>query len=924
MKRILLIFIILLPVNSWSDGFIGWKKISTEHHTFIFEDYDENTAYELAGYSEEIYSIVTDFFDYYPSKITIYINSRIDSPNGMFYPIPGSINLYPVYPLNSENSTKSASWLYELLLHEMVHYVGLENQKGIFGGLSYIFGKDLAAVNGAFLPAWMIEGIAVFLESKYTSGGRGRNKYFEAFTKAAAIEEQYFNIYQLAYSSDFPPYNRIYSGGYILIKYLIDSYGEDIFQRIYNRYVKFPFFGPFASIKEETGKTTREIFEELKKIEMASYSTDQDILKSFPSNTISSDSYSNWTHPVKTDKGILAYRTDHEKKPAIVLFDDETGDEEIIVEALLMDGSSFNADKSGNSIVFTSGSYSNYHSYGYSLISNLYLHKNSKTHLLVENQSLFQPAISIDGNSIVAVQRMGSYSKLVSIDSETGRITDLYSREQTNIMNPAFSPTSDKIAFIVNDHGYQDIYIMERNNPDSARPLITIDMFSEYYPRFIDENQLSFISDRDNDLSLFSFDIEKLEMSLLFKDQVGIADAFIDSDNIIYSSYRTKGYELRKAKLTKETIFSFQESSETIPIKDIDNFEKTTYIDWTFPYLWLPKPDLKMSSTKGTQWGLGFAIFAGSYAQTGKYTFEFNYLPGLNQIHGSFDYNQKLGRTSLLYNISQSYNELYDGFNYYWKQQTEQTVSLIVPLYEKSTFNWRNVLQTYFSFKHILELIDLSSFTIADSFSMNSDNYLIGSTGIIFNGYDINYPRKAYFGDLAIYNQLGFSLLLPVFSATKTSYIIKESGSISIPLGPEGFNLKPLWEGAYHNNHASSSAVNARGWSPSTLISDFSLYYSLEYLMPLALLDWGFPLGFNIQNIAASIHFEGMNHFTFEEGSVRNEYYAGLKLMGTLGYNYGAVPAGAGINFRIYNDGTPFKPSEDIKIYFYLSTDNLF
>jgi len=923
MNKILLIFFIFFPVFSWSDDFDGWKKLSTDHYIFIFEESDSNTAFELAGYSEEIYDKVTTFFDFYPKKIHVYLNSRIDSTNGMFFPIPGSITLYPVYPFSSENSTKSTSWLYELLLHEMVHYVQLENRRGFFGALSYPFGKDLSAASGAFLPAWMIEGIAVYLESAFSNGGRGKNQYFEAINRASAIEEDYFSIYQLAYTSDFPPYNRIYSGGYALTNYIIKNYGEDIIQKIYLRYIKFPFFGPFSAIKRETGLSLKEIFENFKKDEINKYAPRKKIPETYPSLKAGTESYSSWTHPVQTEKGILFYRTDLKKNSAIVLLDKNGGEEIVIVETQLMDGSSFNADSSGDKIVFASGDYSLYNTFGLSLISNLYMIENGVTELISENQSIFQPAISGDGESIIAIQRAGSYSKLISVDQKTGTITDLFFKKQTNIMNPVFSPDSTKIAFVVNDHGFQDIYTMDLSNLNSAEPIFTPDLHSEYYPRFINEQTISFISDRDDDLSIYTFNLNSKAMFLIFKDPVGVADGFIDGEKIHYSSYRTKGYEYRVGNIGEAVPYTVNQNEDHPDEITIETFDTKTYLDWSIPYLWLPKPYMQVTTNEGIQWGFGAAVFAGSYGQSGQWIFDLNYLPEPGQFNSTFDYTRKLGTSTLNYSLGQSFNEYFNGLEYFWRQETKQTIGLTFTAYENSRLNWRNVFKTFASFTHKLQVDDFLSFPFADSFSMNSQNYLYAGAGVYLNNFKINYPAKALFGDISIFNQLEFSMILPVLSAAQTSYVIKESGKLALPLGPEGYLLQSAWQAAYHNKGLSSSAVNARGWTPALIRSDVSVYYSLDYLMPIALVDWGMPLGFNIQNIAAAVHLEGLSNFLFE-GSESSEFYAGFELVGTYGYNYGKIPAGAGINFRFYNKGEAFNPSEDIKVYFFLSFNSLY
>lgn len=923
MRKFFVFLLFVIPYLTWSNDFSGWKEISTDHYRFIYEEKDELTAFELSEYSEEIYSLVCSFFDYYPDKINVYINGNIDSPNGAFYPLPGSIYLYPVFPFNSENTTKGRSWLFEILLHEMVHYVNLENPIGFFGILSHLFGKDLSAANGAFLPAWMVEGIAVYLETEYSKGGRGRNKYFEAYNKASAVEQTYFSIYQLAYSSGFPPYNRIYSGGYLLLDYLINNYGEEIFQKIYRSYVKFPFAGPFGAIKRETGKDIKVIFEELKVSEQLKYASLKSIIERYPSKKLSLSSYGDWTHPVRTDKGLIVYRTDQQKKSAIVLFDEENQSEEILVEVNLLNSSSFNADSTGETLIFSKGDYTAYHMYGYSYKANLFLLENKKIQRLTSGESLIQPAISPDGKSIVAVQRTGSYSRLVSLDKNNGNISTLFEKEQTNIMNPMFSPSGKKLTFTLNDHGFQNIYVMNFKESGTARTIDTIEQSSEYYSRFISENEISFISDRDGDLSMYRYNIETGELLLAFKDPVGVMDGYIDGDKVYYNSYRTMGNELRSGYLSTGTPITITQTNQTRPLTDISILKSKTYMDWTFPYLWLPKPDILISSGEGVQWGVGMALFAGSYAQSGEGYVELNYLPGLNQINGDIKYTQKLGTTTFSYDFLQIYDEISGTNDYYWEQKTDQIASLVFPFFEKNYLNWRNVLQGYFSFHYSHQRFDNSSFSFSQSFDKEDTNYIYSGTGLVFNGYSTDYPGKSLFGDLSLYNQTDFTVLLPLLSASETVYIIKDSAAVKIPLGPEGFLLQTGLTGAYHSNEYSSSTVSARGWSSSVRTSDISLLYNLDYMIPIALVDWGMPFGFNIQNIGMTVHFEGLSHFTFG-GIVENELFSGFELIGTYGYNYGSIPIGAGLNIKVYNRGENFNPSEDIKAYFFLSFNSLY
>ncbi|MBN2656599.1 MAG: hypothetical protein JXR86_06030 [Spirochaetales bacterium] len=880
------------------------------------------TALELSSYGEEIYSLISDFFDYRPPRIYVYINSRVDSPNGNFYPLPGSIVLYPVYPLGSENTTKSSSWLYELLLHEMVHYVQLEKPIGIFGGLSRILGKDLASANGAFLPAWMVEGIAVYLESKHTAGGRGNNLYFQAFTKAAAWERKYPAVNQLAYSSDFPPYNRIYSYGYILTEYLMRTYGEDIMNRIYSRYVRFPLLGPFHAIKKETGRNLSEIYGNMIAAEKEKYISAFSEASPYSSKKISpaGEIIGDRIHPVPTDRGTILYRRDQQSPPALILIDNEGG-ETLILETGLTEGSSFSADLMGETLVFAAPDYSMYHSYGYSLVSDLFILKGGTTEKLTKGESLYQPAISPSGDHITAVQRRGSYTRLVSVDKENGSVSVLFERQNTNVMNPVFSPKGDELVFTLNEKGQQDIWLLKLADPSSAAPLFGQTEDMAYHPRFTDRGDITFISDRDGSLSLYLHEKERNRTTLIFKDPVGVADAYLKKGKVFYQAYRTKGYGfLEGAPREGQTVaFGAETTAETSGADTADwSPEISRHRDLALPYLWLPRPFVENSQSEGLIWGAGAAVFAGSVSQSTTWQLNLGFFPGPLQLTGSLEYSRKIGKAALSYSIEQNYKEYVVNSETLWNQSTDQTLLFSYPLLESGTLNYRQVLQNYVYGNHRLSTFDKTPFSFVDGFKLDNVHFLYGGAGISHDFFRINNARSALFGGSGIHNQLDLSILLPLLSADRTSLIVRESGNASLSLSQRGTRWKTDWQAAWHNGGYASSAVKARGWTAEYSASDFSFYYSTSLQVPIALVDWGMPLGVNIQNLAFALNLEGISHVQIE-GPEYNRFYGSLEFIGTYGYNYGATPFGAGVSFRFYNDGFNFDPAADIALYFFLS-----
>ena len=279
--------------------FEGWIKIETEHFLFVFEPRDQTYVDELVTFSEDVYRRITEFFQSYPEKIPVVLYGRTDSVTGFMRSPPFQMGLSITAPADPWLGARTENWLKLVFTHELTHFIQWTMNRGFYHSLSRIFGSDLKMYSLAPLPGWAIEGPAVYLETLFTAGGRGRNPFFEVLYKAPVIEGKLFSLWQSAYSSVFPPSSRIYVAGYILMDYLHRRFGDDILKRIMDRYLRFPFFGPWRAIKLETGHRTQDIFEDMKKDLVRIYETETRIE---PGVTISSKANGdNYYIPRRTD-----------------------------------------------------------------------------------------------------------------------------------------------------------------------------------------------------------------------------------------------------------------------------------------------------------------------------------------------------------------------------------------------------------------------------------------------------------------------------------------------------------------------------------------------------------------------------------------------------------------------------------------------
>ena len=291
--------------NNQEEPFRGWKKTETEHFVIIYEPKDREYAEDLLGFCEPVYDTIAGYFSSHPDKIPCVLRGRTDSANGFYSSLPSKIELYITAPTIPWMGAKHGDWLKILFIHELVHFIHFHYNHGFFYTLSQIFGESIRPSLMGFMPGWMTEGIAVYLETALTEGGRGRNPFFEIYYKAPIIEDRFFSLQKASYNSDYPPRGRIYVAGYLLIEYIMRSFGESVFSEIHDRYARFPFFGPRYAIEAVTGETVQHIFNHMKEELEEQYRDDAAVEAG---ERITPSVTGDYHFPIPTKRGLYLYR----------------------------------------------------------------------------------------------------------------------------------------------------------------------------------------------------------------------------------------------------------------------------------------------------------------------------------------------------------------------------------------------------------------------------------------------------------------------------------------------------------------------------------------------------------------------------------------------------------------------------------------
>jgi len=165
-----------------------YRSFDTEHFHFAYpEGYFEFTE-KAAQYFEQAHSILQPILKWNPrSRTQVVIADNEDSANGFTMPaLRVGMVLIATPPETWFSTSYTEDWIKLLVFHEYTHFLNLDPTTGWVDALRVIFGDGVRP--NSLLPRWMLEGLAVYMETRTTKLGRGRSPYYESILRAFVKE----------------------------------------------------------------------------------------------------------------------------------------------------------------------------------------------------------------------------------------------------------------------------------------------------------------------------------------------------------------------------------------------------------------------------------------------------------------------------------------------------------------------------------------------------------------------------------------------------------------------------------------------------------------------------------------------------------------------------------------------------------------
>jgi hypothetical protein len=208
-----------------------WWTFETERFRVHYHDPAlEAAARRAAGHAETAYDeLATAFVGPPRGRINLVLADNVDLANGFASSFPTNRVVAFVHPpLDQPSLSYFDDWLKVLITHELTHLFHLDQAGGVWRPLRRVFGRSATLFPQYNTPGWIIEGLAVYYESRLTGAGRIRGTHHDMILRAASLEDAFFPIDRATGAPiAWPGGSGRYVYGSLFVAHLADRYGEE-------------------------------------------------------------------------------------------------------------------------------------------------------------------------------------------------------------------------------------------------------------------------------------------------------------------------------------------------------------------------------------------------------------------------------------------------------------------------------------------------------------------------------------------------------------------------------------------------------------------------------------------------------------------------------------------------------------------------
>ena len=215
----------------------AWRTIRTTHFRIHFVPPTEEFARRAAADAERAYEQLSRELVPPRGTVDLVISDDVDYSNGYARTFPtNQVVIYAHPPVDALSLRNYGDWGMLVITHELTHIFHLDRVRGPWRAMQYVFGRNPALFPASYEPAWLVEGLAVFYESRLTGVGRLQSSDHRAVARATALGAVFPGLADISSSSSrFPGGGAVYVYGSLLFDELARAHGDSGVPRFVER-----------------------------------------------------------------------------------------------------------------------------------------------------------------------------------------------------------------------------------------------------------------------------------------------------------------------------------------------------------------------------------------------------------------------------------------------------------------------------------------------------------------------------------------------------------------------------------------------------------------------------------------------------------------------------------------------------------------
>ncbi|HEX5577720.1 MAG TPA: hypothetical protein VFX40_05045 [Gemmatimonadaceae bacterium] len=206
-----------------------WYTIETAHFRVHFTKELEGEARRGAANAERAWAELSAELRAPRGKVDLVIADNVDFVNGYASVFPfNRIVIYAHPPVFASELRNYDDWSRLVITHELAHIFHLDRADGVWGLGRKVFGRHPALFPNGYQPSWLIEGLAVYYESRLTGAGRLEGSEHFMIARAAAEARRLPRIGELSReTSRFPGGQVVYVYGSHIFDHIARTKGPE-------------------------------------------------------------------------------------------------------------------------------------------------------------------------------------------------------------------------------------------------------------------------------------------------------------------------------------------------------------------------------------------------------------------------------------------------------------------------------------------------------------------------------------------------------------------------------------------------------------------------------------------------------------------------------------------------------------------------